>query len=145
MIFKLELIINKSRAEVWKVFDSPENMSKWQPTLSKIELVSGIQGQPGAISKLNYEEGGREFSLIEKVTHRDEPNQVDLVFENEFTDNPTSHTFMVLNENETLWIVRAEFNFKTLVMKLLGPLLKKNFVRRTQKDMKRFKELVENL
>ena len=145
MKFKLELIINKSRAEVWKVFDSPEKMSKWQPSLTKVELLSGTQGQVGTVSKLTYEESGREFSLIEKVIRRDEPNQIDVVYENKFTDNPMSHTFMKQGENETLWTVRAEFKFKTLTMKLLGTLLKRNFVRRTQKDMDRFKKLVESL
>jgi hypothetical protein len=135
MKFKLELILNKPRAEVWKAFTNPSNMSKWQSSLTKTELLSGMQGQPGAVSKLTFEENGREFSLIEKVTTRDEPNQYDVVYENEFTDNPMRHSFKEQGDNETLWIVEAEFKFKTFAMKLLGPLLKKNFVRRTQKDM----------
>jgi len=145
MKFKLELTINKSRAEVWKTFDNPENMSKWQHSLTKFELLSGTQGQPGAISKLTYEERGREFSLIEKVTYRDEPNRFDGVYENEFTDNPIHNTFIERGENETLWVIETEFKFKTFVMKLLGPLMKKSFMTRTQKDMERFKELAENL
>lgn len=143
MKFKLELIINKSRADVWQVFTAPENMSKWQPTLTKTELLSGMQGQPGAVSKLTFDEGGREFSLIEKVAVRNEPSRFDLVYENEFTDNPMRHTFQEQSDNETLWVVEAEFTFKTFAMKLLGPFLKKNFIRRTQKDMERFKELAE--
>jgi hypothetical protein len=145
MKFKLDLTINKPRADVWKVFDDPANMNKWQPSLKKIELLSGIPGQPGAVSKLTYEEGGREFSLIEKVTHRDEPNQFDGVYENEFTDNPIKNTFIAKGESETLWVLETEFKFKTLLMRLLGPIMKKNFVRRTQKDMERFKEFVESL
>ncbi len=143
MKFKLELTISKPRAEVWKTFTDPENMSKWQSTLTKTELLSGMQGQPGAVSKLTFEEGGREFSLIEKVTVLDKPNQYDVVYENEFTDNPMRHSFKEQSDNETLWIVEAEFKFKTFAMKLLGPLLKKNFIRRTQKDMDHFKELLE--
>ncbi len=144
MKFKLELIINKPRAEVWKAFDNPENMSKWQHSLTKFELLSGTQGQPGAISKLTYEERGREFSLIEKVTYRDEPNRFDGVYENEFTDNPIHNTFIERGENETLWVIETEFKFKTFVMKLFGPLMKKNFMTRTQRDMERFKELAES-
>ncbi len=145
MKFKLELTINKPRSEVWQVFTAPENMSKWRPTLTKTELLSGTQGQPGAVSKLTFEEGGREFSLIEKVTVRDEPNQFDLLYENEFTDNPMHNTFNEQNGNVSLWVVEAVFKFKTIMMKLLGPFLKKNFIRRTQKDMDRFKEFVEKL
>lgn len=143
MKFKLELTINRHRASVWKAFDNPHNMSKWQPSLKRVELLSGTQGQPGAVSKLTYEESGREFSLVEKVTYREEPHRLDGVYENEFADNPIRNTFIEQGENETLWVVETEFKFKTPLMKLLGPIMKKNFVRRTQRDMERFKKLVE--
>jgi len=145
MKFKLELIINKPRVDVWKTFDNPQNISKWQPSLTKFELQSGTQGQPGAVSKLTYEEGGREFSLIEKVTYREEPHRLDGIYENEFTDNPIMNTFIANGENETLWVIKAEFKFKTPVMRILGPFMKKNFMNRTQNDMERFKEFAESL
>ena len=145
MKFKLELTINKPLAEVWKAFDNMENMKKWQPTLVKFEPVSGIPGQPGAVSKLTYEEGGREFTLIEKIIHRDEPNSFDGVYENNFTDNIIRNKFIELGQHQTVWAMETEFKFKTLIMKLMGPLMKKNFVARTQKDMERFKEMAESL
>jgi hypothetical protein len=143
--FKLELTINKPLTEVWKAFDNIENMRKWQPTLIKFEPASGIPGQPGAVSKLTYEEGGREFTLIEKIIHRDEPNSFDGVYENNFADNIIRNKFIELGQHQTVWAMETEFRFKTLIMKLMGPLMKKNFVARTQKDMERFKEMVENL
>ena len=145
MKFKLELTINKSRADVWKMFDNPENMKNWQTSLINIETMSGITGQPGAITKLTYEEGKRQFSLIERVTHREEPKRYDVVYENEFTDNPVKNIFVETDDNKTLWTVEAEFKFKTFSMKLLGPLLKKRLVLRTQRDMDRFGEFVESL
>jgi len=143
--FKLELSINKPLAEVWKAFDNIENMKKWQPTLVKFEPISGISGQPGAVSKLTYEEGGREFTLIEKITHRDEPGSFDGVYENNFTDNTVRNKFIELGHNQTLWVMETEYRFKTLIMKVMGPLMKKKFFARTQKDMERFKEMAENL
>ena len=145
MKFKLELTINKSRADVWKMFDNPENMKNWQTSLINIETMSGITGQPGAITKLTYEEGKRQFSLIETVTHREEPKRYDVVYENEFTDNPVKNIFVETDDNKTLWTVEAEFKFKTISMKLLGPLLKKRLVARTQRDMDRFREFAESL
>ena len=145
MKFKLEITISKPHLDVWKAFDNPQNMNRWQPSLKKFELVSGMQGQPGAVSKLTYEENGREFSLIKRITHRDEPNQLDGVYENEFTDNPLRNSFIASGENETLWVLETEFKFKTLLMKILGPIMKRNFVTRTQKDMERFKEFVESV
>lgn len=144
MKFRLELPINKSRVEVWKAFDNPQNMSKWQRSLISFETISGKQGQPGAVSKLTFEERGREFELIEKVTHREEPNRLDGVYENNFADNIVRNTFIEKGKDQTLWVMETEFKFKTLVMRILGPIMKKNFVARTQKDMERFKEMVES-
>ena len=144
MKFTLELPINKPRAEVWKAFDNPQNMNKWQPSLISFETISGTQGQPGAVSKITFEERGRQFELMEIVTHRDEPNRLDGVYENNFADNIVRNTFVEKGKDQTLWVVETEFKFKTLLMRILGPIMKKNYVARTQKDMERFKEMVES-
>jgi hypothetical protein len=112
--------------------------------LKKFEHVSGTQGQPGAVSILTYEEGTREFALTEKVTFRAEPERFDGIYENDFADNSIKNIFIAAGENKTLWKMDVEFTFKTLIMKIVGPLMKKNFVARSKKDMQRFKEMVEN-
>ena len=145
MKFTLELQLNKSRAEVWSAFDDPENKKIWQPTVIKFENISGTPGRPGAVSKLTYSEGGREFSLVEKVIHRAEPDRFDGFYENDFADNTVRNSFIPISENKTLWKIEAEFKFKTIIMKIIGPLMKRNYVTRTQRDMERFKNLVEGL
>ncbi len=145
MKFTLELLLHKSKIEVWKAFDNPENTKIWQPTLIKFETINGVQGQPGAVSKLTYAEGKREFFLMEKVVLRTEPDRFDGVYENDFADNSVKNTFVATGENETLWKMEVEFKFKTLLMKIIGPFAKKNFVKRTERDMERFKEFVEKL
>ena len=144
MKYTLELPIQKSRAEVWRTFDNPENIKHWQTTLVKFETFSGIQGQPGAVSNLTYGEGKREFVLTEKVTLRAEPERFDVMIENDFADNSVKNTFIAISENETLWKIEVNFKFKTLLMKLIGPFVKKNFVKRSEKEMERFKEFAEN-
>jgi hypothetical protein len=143
MKFKLELPIHRARAEVWKLFDDPANMNKWQPSLIKIERVNGTAGQPGAVSRLTFKSGEREYALIEKVLLRAEPERLDGVYENEYADNIVRNTFLEQNQEATLWKVEVVFKFKTLLMRVLGPLKKKNFVIRTQRDMERFKALAE--
>jgi hypothetical protein len=143
MKYSLELPINKPRTEVWKAFDNPQNMKKWQRSLISFETISGKQGQPGAVSRLTFEEHGRQFELFEKITHREELNRLDGVYENNFADNTVRNTFIEKGENQTLWVVETEFRFKTLVMRVLGPWMKKNYVARTQRQMERFKEMVE--
>jgi len=144
MKFTLELPINRPLADVWKAFDNPQNMSKWQPTLVDFETIRGAQGQPGAVSKLTYEENGRQFHLMEKVMYRDEPNRLDGVYENNFADNTVKNTFIEQSPDETLWVVETKYKFKTFIMRILGRIMKKNFVARAQRDMERFKEMVES-
>ena len=144
MKFTLELPLERSRTEVWKAFDNPENMRKWQPSLISFETISGTPGQPGAVSKLTYKEKEREFSLIERVTYREEPHRLDGVYENNFAENIVRNTFIEQGKEQTLWRVETEFKFKTLFMRILGPIMKKNFVLRTQRDMERFKEMAES-
>jgi len=142
--FTLQLPINKSRPEVWAAFDNPDNMKNWQPSLISFERISGAKGQPGAVARLTYEENGRQFSLIEKVNRREEMHCLDGVYENDFADNIVRNTFTEQGNDQTLWQVETEYKFKTLIMRILGPLLKKNFVARTRRDMERFKEMLEH-
>jgi hypothetical protein len=143
MKYTLELLVNKPRVEVWKIFDNPENTKIWQPSLTEIETISGIQGQPGAVSRLSYMENGREFSLSERITERVELNCLVRVYENAFADNTIKNRFIEQGNDQTMWTMETEYRFKTLIMKILGPVLKKNYVARSQREMERFKELVE--
>jgi uncharacterized protein YndB with AHSA1/START domain len=143
MKFILELPINKPRIEVWKFFTDTEKAKLWQTSLQRVETLSGMVGTPGAELKWTYEERGREFSLIEKILQCEEPAQFESQFENEFATNIVNNRFVEQAENETLWTMETTYRFKTLLMKITGPLLKKNYVARSQRDMEQFKEAVE--
>lgn len=143
MKYKLELLIHKTRSEVWNAFSDSGTMKKWQPALMRIELISGTTGHPPAVSKLTYEENEREFSLTEKVMYRDEPNRFESVLENDFAVNTINNIFIEQGRDQTLWVAETKYKFKTLLMKVVGPLLKKKYVARSQRDMERFKEMVE--
>jgi uncharacterized membrane protein len=143
MNYRIELIINKPRNEVWQAFHDPERMKAWQTSLTSIELINGIAGQPGAESKLTFAEKGREFSLFERITACQEHERLDQMYENEFSLNTVQNSFLEQGQSQTLWITETEYKFKTLLMKLMGPVYKKNLAARTQRDMERFKEMIE--
>jgi uncharacterized protein YndB with AHSA1/START domain len=143
MNYRLELILDRPRAEVWKIFDDPDNMNKWQPSLVKLERVSGTAGRPGSVTALTFKNGDREFSLTEEVTFRAEPERLDGFYENVFAKNFVHNTFLEHDKDHTLWKVEAEFQFKTWFMRVISPFVKKRFVASTQRDMERFKALVE--
>jgi hypothetical protein len=143
MKYKLDLIINKPRSQVWQVFNDPEKIKRWQPSLVEVRLLSGTQGQPGAESRLTFTEKEREFSLVETITQRQEPECLEQRYENQFAINTVRHQFAARGPEETLWIAETEYCFKTLLMKIMGPLYRKNLAARTRRDMEHFKKLVE--
>src|SRR5574338_1561389 len=118
MKYTVELSINKPRAEVWRHFDNPANLDTWQPSLISIETVSGTPGQPGAVSELTFEEQGRRFSLTEKIIHREEPQRLDQLYDNNFAENTVRNTFVEQPEDQTLWVVETDYRFKTLMMRI---------------------------
>lgn len=143
MKYKLELPIHKPRIEVWKFFSNPENTHLWQPSLTKIETIHGVPSEPGSQFKWNFLEGEREFSLIETVLHCEEPARFESLFENEFASNTVTNIFVEEDRDNTRWIMETSYIFKTMLMKIAGPLLKRNYVARSQRDMQRFAETLE--
>jgi uncharacterized membrane protein len=139
-----EIIINKSREDVWKIFDNIENMKKWQPTLKKFEHQGCQQGQVGAVSKLTYEERGRQIVMTETITGRKEPDE----FSGEYTTpqavNMITNKFVILDDARTKWVMDCEFKFKGLIWKLISPLLRGAISNRIAKDMNKFKQLAES-
>ena len=82
--------------------------------------------------------------LIEKITFRDEPKQFDGVYENEFADNAIKSMFIEQGKDQTLWVMQTEFIFRTFLMNIVGPRMRKRFVTRTQEGMNRFKQMTES-
>ena len=143
MKYNIELIINKPRSQVWQVFNDPEKMKLWQPSLSEVVLLNGTQGQPGAESRLTFHEKEREYSLVERIMDCQPPASLTQIYENQFAINTVKNSFIEQGQAQTLWITETEYKFKTPVMRMMGPLYRKNLAARTQRDMQRFKEMVE--
>ena len=143
MKYTVELIINKPRSQVWQVFNDPEKMKIWQPSLSEVKLLNGMQSQPGAESRLTFREKEREFSLVETITQRQELECLEQRYENQFTVNTVRNLFFEQGQEQTVWTTETEYTFKTILMRIMGPLNKRNFAARTRKDMERFKEMIE--
>lgn len=138
-----QLVLERSREEVWKAFDIPANLSKWQPTLKSFVHQRGIQGQPGAVSELTYEENGKPVVLIETITVRREPEEFTGTYDNAQAMNAVRNTFAVVDDKHTRWVMESEFVFKGVVFRLLAPFVKGLIDRRIRADMERFKTLLE--
>ena len=75
MRYETEVFINLPRDRVIELFDSFENLAKWQEGLLSHEHISGEPGQPGAKTKLLYQMGSRRTEMIETILVRDLPDE----------------------------------------------------------------------
>ena len=142
MHLSFEFVLERNRAAVWKAFDNPDNMKKWQPTLVSFEPVSGTPGQPGAVSRLTYREGKRTMVLTETITLRREPEEFAGTYDSGMAVNAIHNRFEAAGPDQTRWIMTADFQFRGF-WRLLGPLFKGPIRKRTIQDLSRFKQKLE--
>ena len=142
MRFVWEIVLNRSRDEVWRAFDNPENLKRWEPTLLSFEPVSGNPGQVGAVSRLTYLEGKRSIVLTETITLRHEPDEFAGSYDSVMAVNTISNSFTTEGSGATRWTVSAEFCCRGL-WRLLAPLMRGSIRKRLNADLTRFKTELE--
>ncbi len=142
MKHRAELIIDAPRALVWQLFDGPDNMQRWQPTLASFEHRSGTPGQPGAVSELVYEENGRRVVMTETITERREADFIAGRYDSAFGTTEIVNVFEALDDGRTRWQVWCNFRFRGFMM-LLSLFRGGSIRRRTDADLARFKLLAE--
>ena len=143
MKYTVDVNINLPRERVIELFDSVDNMYKWQPELVSFEHISGEAGQEGAKSKMLYKMGKREVEMIETITSRNLPDEFSGTYDAKGVHNIIENRFIVVNPETTQWVVTSEFQFKGM-MKLMGTLMPRAFRKQTCKFMDRFKAFAES-
>ena len=138
-----EVTIDADRKTVWRVFDNPDNLSKWQPTLRSFTHRSGTPGQPGAVSEVVYDENGRDVVMTETMTERREPDFMAGSYDSSWSKAIIVNHFETIGDNQTRWAIYANHQFKG-IFKVLGLFFRKSIVGRTEEWMQRFKLLVES-
>ncbi len=138
-----EVLIDAPRAAVWAAFDDPDNMPRWQPTLKSFTRKAGTPGQPGTVSELVYDENGREVRMTETITERREPDFMAGIYTSNYGKTIIVNHFEDAGNNQTRWVVYANHMFKGM-MKLMSLFFAKSIRNRTERDLERFKLLVES-
>ena len=143
MQFELSVDIAAPPEEVWRLFEDPANLPRWQPGLASYEAISGEPGWPGTVSLLVYHQQGRQVEMTETIVARDEGRHRTGHYESAWAVNEMACTFEALPDGGTRWRALAEFRFKGWV-KLVAPLLRSGIRKRLEDDMLRFKTMVES-
>ena len=142
MKYTMEVTIALPRDRVIELFDSTENLQKWQPTLHHLEHIEGNPGQPGAKSKLVYDMNGRTVEMVETITERKLPDEFHGIYETKGVWNSFKNYFYD-EAGQTRWVTETDFRFSgfMVLMRLVGGAA---FRKETLATMNRFKKFAEN-
>lgn len=142
MKYTCEIVIDKPRDEVIKLFDNPDNMKFWQKGFINFEHVSGEPGKPGAESLIRYKMGKREIEMIETITYRNLPEEFHANYLAKGVTNIQKNYFTEEN-GKTRWKSEAEFKLSGF-MKIMAFFTGKGpFKKQTMIFMEDFKSFAE--
>ncbi|MDE2949552.1 MAG: SRPBCC family protein [Chloroflexota bacterium] len=143
MRYETEVYINLPRGRVIELFDSFENLKKWQEGLVSFEHISGDPGQPGAKTRLLYDMGRRRMEMIETIIKRDLPDEFSGTYDASGVHNIVRNYFYDEGER-TRWALDSEFQFRSFmrIMSLFIP--GRRFREQTRSSMESFKRFAEN-
>ncbi len=142
MKYKNEVMIRLPLEKVVSLFDSEENLFKWQPDLLSFEHVSGDKGEVGAKAKLKYKMGKREIEMIETITVKNLPHEFSGTYEAKGVWNEVKNYFEQIDDQTTRWRSESYFKFSGF-MKIIGFLMPGSFKKQSQKYLDQFKAFAE--
>ena len=142
MKMKVEAEIRASRDFVWAVFENPDNLTRWQPTLDSFTHQTGEVGQPGATSELVYNENGKKITMIETVTERQKPQFMAGIYDSARATSLIVIHLEEIDDNTTRFVSYTNMKFKGM-MKIMSVFVAKSIRDRAEADLNRFKLLVE--
>ena len=142
MRYQTELIIKVPRARVIELFDSFDNLKKWQKGLISHEHISGEAGEPGAKTKLVYDMGKRRMEMLETIITRDLPDEFSGTYDARGVHNIVRNYFH--DEGDTTrWVLDSDFRFhgwmRLMSLFMPGSMFKKQ-TRQTMEDFKAYAE-----
>ena len=142
MRYTTEVIIHLPRQKVIELFDSEENLYKWQVGLQSIETLSGEPGQEGSRSIMVYEARKGSLQITETITRKKFPDEFFCTYESRGVKNEMFNYFEE-DGDHTLWRTVNVFKFRGM-MALMAPFMKSAFSNNTLLNMERFKSFAEN-
>ena len=143
MKYTVTIDVELPRERVIELFDSSENLYKWQRGLQRFETIEGERGQPGSKSEMVYQMGKRRLELLETITRRELPDRFDATYDAKGVHNVCENRFIEAGPDKTRWEADQEFQM-TGFMKVMGWLMPGAFKKQSLKYMQDFKAFAED-
>lgn len=142
MKYSNEVLINLPVKKVIELFDSEENLFKWQPELLSFEHLSGEKGEVGAKSKMRYKMGKREVDMVETITAKNLPKEFTATYEAKGVWNEMRNSFDEIDGDKTRWRSDSHFEFSGF-MKFMSIFMSGAFKKQSQRSLDLFKSFAE--
>jgi len=145
MKFTCTLKIDKPKTVVADFFADPKYLKEYQAGFLSKELISGNNGENGAVSKMLYKMGKREMELIETIIDNQLPDSFYAKYHHKHMDNTMLCKFEALNDNETKYVSEINYTaFRGFMPKAMSFLFPGIFKKQVQKWLNNFKKFVES-
>lgn len=140
MKFKLSVDISQSVDKTVAVFSNPDNLKHVQEGFISKELISGIEGEIGAKSKMVY----KKLELVETIITNNLPEMFEGLYVHKYTVNTMKVWFTALNENKTRYHAEIHYTkFNGFVINVIAKLFPSMFKKQVLKWMHKFKDFTE--
>ena len=140
--FEVSILIDKPVGMVDQALLRAENSPFWMTDLEKFEVVEGAPGEVGSVGNLHYVQNGRKFILKDTLVYCEKGRQYVSEVSGEAIFAQIETTLKSKGSGTELrlkWSGRGRVWF----FKLLLPLIRRQMVRQTRKELETFKELLE--
>ncbi|MFD2561398.1 hypothetical protein [Aquimarina rubra] len=144
MNFKGFKDINKPRSIVVEMFKNPKYLGEYQEGFVRKELISGTEGQDGAISKMYYKSDKYDMELTETITANGLPDTFEAFYHHKHMDNTMKCSFISLDEHKTRYEYEIKYTrINWFMPKLMAILFPGMYRKQGEKWMQNFKFFVE--
>ncbi|MEP0262534.1 SRPBCC family protein [Dokdonia sp.] len=144
MKFGDTIIINQPYKKVASLFADTNNLKEWQDGFTKKELISGSEGENGAISKIYLTQGKRDMELVETIVDNQLPHSFEAHYHHIHMDNTLKTSFISINDTQTEYKTEGEYTRISWVLpKLMALLFPSMFRKQAYKWMENFKHFAE--
>ncbi|WP_298546303.1 SRPBCC family protein [uncultured Aquimarina sp.] len=144
MNFKGFKDIDKPRSLVVEIFKDPKYLGEYQEGFVRKELISGTEGQDGAISKMYYKSNKYDMELTETITANRLPDTFEAFYHHKHMDNTMKCSFISIDENKTRYEYEVKYTrINWFMPKLMAILFPGMYRKQGEKWMQNFKVFVE--
>lgn len=140
--YKVKTTVNLPLKESFALFSNQTKSKEWLTSIKSITPIKETENKVGSQYKIIIDNHGKDFEMIENVTHF-EPNKiVGLAFEVPSMKKNDIYTFSS-NGNQTIITNNVSCKGQTFITRATFPLLKSVFARENQLYLDNFKNFAE--